>query len=178
MTSRATLAVLVLMAATVTACRIERTPRADPDDPANVARAEIELSLRNFQEALVAGDARAAAAVFTPDAHLYMPDAPAVTGRGEIDAAVARRFAAESILEMDMRHDRIDVAGGVAHLFGTMHQRVRDPGGAERDQLGRFATRWVRAADSAWRIDRLLVNYAPAPDTSAMAPAEESPDDS
>ena len=175
MTSRASLVVMVLVAVALTGCRIERTPRADPDDPANVARAEIELTLRNFQEALIAGNARAAAAMFTPDARLHMPDAPAVTGRGAIDAAVANRFAGESVIEMDMQHDRIDVAGGVAHLFGTMHQLVRDSSGDEHELDGRFATRWVRASDSAWRIDRLLVNYAPPADTSGADSAATSP---
>lgn len=167
MTIRLAPALLVLLLS-VTSCRIERTPRVERNDPANVARDEIELTLRNYQEALQDGDARSAAAVFTPGAHVYLPDTPVITGRGEIDRLFATGLAGESIVEMDMQLDNIDVGNGIAHQFGTMHQRFRDTDGDEHEIDGRFAIRWVRAADSAWRIDRLIINHA-APDSAAAS---------
>ncbi|HSK20759.1 MAG TPA: DUF4440 domain-containing protein [Longimicrobiales bacterium] len=143
-------------------CRIEQTPRVDADDPVNVARAEIELTLREYEESLSAGDARGAAAVFTPGAQLYLPGADAINGRGEIDRAFAERFADGRIVDMTLDHEGIDVGVGVAHQFGTMRQRVREEEGGEHDIDGRFAIRWVRAGDSVWRIDRLLVHHAPS----------------
>jgi uncharacterized protein (TIGR02246 family) len=151
---------LVLIAAA--GCRIEQTPRVDADDPANVAREEIELTLREYEESLSAGDARRVAAVFTPGAQLYLPGADAISGRGEIDRAFAERFADGRIVDMALDHEVIDVGIGVAHQFGTMRQRMRDEEGGEQDIDGRFAIRWVRAGDSVWRIDRLLVHHAPA----------------
>ncbi|HEX2168581.1 MAG TPA: nuclear transport factor 2 family protein [Longimicrobiales bacterium] len=162
--SRALL-ILVLAAA---ACRIERTPRVERDDPANVARDEIELTLRNYQEALLEGDARSAAAVFTPGAQVYLPETPVIAGRGEIDRLFANGMAGESIVEMDMQLGDIDVGNGVAHQFGMLEQTFRDVEGDEHDIAGRFAIRWVRAADSAWRIDRLIINHAPM-DSAAAA---------
>jgi ketosteroid isomerase-like protein len=158
--------VLVALVA-ATACRIERTPRVEADSPATVARAEIELTLRNYQEALLAGDARSAASVFTPGAHVYLPDTPVIAGRGAIDRIFADGFAGESIIDMDMQLESLDLGTRVANQFGTMRQRFRDPDGAEHAIEGRFAIRWVRAADSAWRIDRLIVNHAPA-DSAAV----------
>jgi ketosteroid isomerase-like protein len=155
-------AFVMLALVVAVSCRIEPTPGVDADDPANVARAEIELTLRNYQEFVIAGDARRAAALFTPGAHLYLPDAPAITGRGAIDSTMADQFARESVIDMAIDFDAIDVGTGAAHQFGTMHQRIRDAEGEERQIDGRFAIRWLRAADSAWRIDRLLVNHAPA----------------
>lgn len=150
-----------------TACRVERTPRVERDDPAAVARDEIELTLRNYQEALLDGNARAAASVFTPGAQVYLPETPVIAGRGEIDRLFAGGLAGESIVEMEMQLAGIDVGNGVAHQFGTMHQRFRDTDGDEHEIEGRFAIRWVRAADSAWRIDRLIINHAPADSASA-----------
>lgn len=165
-------AVVMLALVAATACRIERTPRADRADPANVARAEIELTLRNYQEALLAGDARGAAAVFTPGAHVYLPERPVIVGRGEIDRLFTDGFAGENIIDMDMQLDAIDIGTGVAHQFGMMRQHFRDTDGAERRIEGRFAIRWVRAADSAWRIDRLLVNQG-RPDSIVVAPPRQ-----
>ncbi|MGH7448174.1 MAG: hypothetical protein ACRELT_11470, partial [Longimicrobiales bacterium] len=61
--------------------------------------------------------------------------------------------------------EQIDVGAGVAHQFGRFQQRVRDPDGVEREIDARFAIRWIRSSDAAWRIDRLLVNHAPADST-------------
>jgi uncharacterized protein (TIGR02246 family) len=160
--------VVVLALIVLAACRIEPTPRGDPDAPASIVRAEIELTLRNYQEAMIEGDARRVAAVFTPGAHVYLPGAAALTGRGEIDRALSDRFADERIIDMVMEFDRIDVGTGFAHQFGTLHQRIRSADGEEREIDGRFAMRWVRAADSAWRIDRLLVHHSPS-DSGAVA---------
>lgn len=173
---RVTNAVVMLALVATTACRIERTPRADADDPSSVARAEIELTLRNYQEALLEGDARNAAAVFTPSAHVYLPETPAIIGRGEIDRLFASDFADDSIIDVQMQMDAVDVGAGIAHQFGTVRQRVRDTDGAEHEIVGRIAIRWVRAADSVWRIDRLLVNHA-EPDSAAVAqPAPDRQD--
>ena len=165
--------VVMLTLIAIGGCRIEQTPRVDADDPANVARAEIELTLREYEEALAARDARRAAAVFTPGAQLYLPGSDPISGRGEIDRAFTERFDDGRIVAMTMDDVGIDVGVGVAHQFGTMQQRVRDEEGAERDIDGRFAIRWVRAGDSVWRIDRLLVHHAP-PDSVPADSADRS----
>lgn len=154
-------AVVFLALVGATACKIERTPRADPGEPVTVARAEIVLTLRDYQEALLAADPRRAAAVFTPTAQLFLPDMPEIHGRGSIDEWLADRFANERVVEIDMELHEIDVAAGVAHQFGRFQQRVRHTQGDEQEIDGRFAIRWIRAADAAWRIERLMLNYAP-----------------
>lgn len=160
---------MVLLALVMAAgCRIERTPRASGDDPVSVAREEIELMVRNYQESLIAGDTRRAASVFTPDARLYLPDTPVITGRGDIDRAFAGRFDSERVLDLEMEFEGTDVGIGVAHQFGVMRQLVRDTAGKEREIDGRIAIRWIRAADSEWRINRLLINYAPT-DSAVVA---------
>lgn len=169
-------AVVMLALVAVAACRIERTPRVAADDPANVARAEIELTLRNYQEALLEGDARAAAAVFTPGAHVYLPETPAIVGRGEIDRLFSEGLSGQSTTDMELQLDAIDIGAGVAHQFGTMLQQFRDSAGAEHEIEGRFAIRWVRAADSVWRIDKLLINHARPVPTAVARPQSASGD--
>ena len=167
MSLRSSTAVILVALASLTACRIERTPRPDDADPINVARAEIELTLRNYQEAMLAGDARRAAAVFAVSAHLLLPDTADIQGRGAIDQAMLSRFAGGRVVDMTMESGEIDVTAGIANQFGRYHQTVRDSAGEEHEINGRFAIRWIRAADSAWRIERLLLNHAPS-DSAAL----------
>ena len=169
MSLRLSTAAVLLGCISLTACRIERTPRPDEADPANVARAGIEPTLRNYQDALLAGDARRAAAVFTIGALLHLPDTADILGRGAIDEAMANRFASGRVIGMAMESDEIDVSAGIANQFGRFRQQVRDSVGVDHEINGRFAARWVRAADSAWQIERLLLNRAPA-DSAATAP--------
>lgn len=175
MSNRISNAVVLLAIVTATACRIERTPRVDAADPTNVARAEIELTLRSYEEALVQGDARAAAAVFTPGAHMYLPDTPDIMGRGEIDRTITNRLADAEILAMQMEYDAIEVDAGVAHQFGRFHQRLRDPAGDEQEVDGRFAIRWIRSADASWRIERMLLNHSSG-DSTATADSSATAD--
>jgi ketosteroid isomerase-like protein len=165
---RLSTAAVLLGCISLAACRIERTPRPAGADPVSVARAEIDLTLRTYQEALLAGDARRAAAVFAIGAQLYLPDTADIRGRGEIDQAMANRFASGRVIGMAMESDEIDVGAGIANQFGRYRQQVRDSAGVEHEVNGRFAVRWVRAADSAWRIERLLLNRAPT-DSAALA---------
>lgn len=168
MSLRLSTAAVLLGCISLTGCRIERTPRPGDADPVSVARAAIDLTLRNYQEALLAGDARRAAAVFVIGAQLYLPDTADIRGRGEIDHAMANRFASGRVIGMAMESDEIDVGAGIANQFGRYRQQVRDSAGVEHEINGRFAVRWVRAADSAWRIERLLLNRAPT-DSAALA---------
>lgn len=168
MSLRVSTAALLLGCIYLIACRVERTPRPDEADPANVARAEIELTLRNYQEALLAGDARRAAAVFAIGAQLYLPDTADIRGRGEIDQAMADRFAGGHVMGMAIESEEIDVGAGIANQFGRYRQQVRDSAGVEHEINGRFAARWIRASDSAWRIERLLLNRVPT-DSAALA---------
>jgi hypothetical protein len=77
------------------------------------------------------------------------------------------RFAGGRVVDMTMESGEIDVTVGVANQFGRYHQTVRDSAGGEHEINGRFAIRWIRAADSAWRIERLLLNHAPS-DSAAL----------
>ncbi|HEX6307561.1 MAG TPA: nuclear transport factor 2 family protein [Longimicrobiales bacterium] len=163
---RATTALLLL--ATLTACRIERTPRAGLADPTGVARAEINAMLLGFREAMLAGDARRVAAFFTAGARLYLPDTPDIRSRGDIDGAYAAAFDSARIVDIEVQSDDIDVLAEIAYQIGSFRQRlIRNDTTEER--AGRFVIRWVRGPETTWQIERMLVNQYPV-DSATVAP--------
>lgn len=154
-------AVLLLLAAS-TACTIERTPREELPDPESVARAEISATLHNYTQAMLEGDPRRIASFFTPTAHLYLPDVPAIVGRGPIDEIMTATFADGRVVDVALDTELIDIGTDIAHQFGTIEQRVRDDEGSERTLRGRFVIRWLKGPESSWRIEHFMLNDAPA----------------
>lgn len=114
----------------------------------------IDAVIAAFRQAQLAGDATAAARLFTEDAVLYPPVAPAVVrGRAAVEALLARVHGSLRILG----EDYIDVARGEAEQIGYAHWRywIRlqpRAGGAEPVTLhGR--TLWVlHRQNDGWRI--------------------------
>lgn len=161
-----TAAVLMAVIA-MSACRIERTPRAGLTDSAAVAREQIENELLGYEAALEQNDPLRAASYFTGEAQLQPPLEPDIVGRAAITAAMRDRFAEQRVTGIEMRSDGIDVAGRIAHQFGTFRQDV-DENGTTRTETGRFVIRWRRTAESKWQIERLLINHYP-PDPALAA---------
>src|SRR5688572_2387842 len=73
-----------------------------------------EQTDRLMDEAVSAGDADAAVALFEPDAVLVLPGRPAVRGRDAIRQAFAELVAMKPKLEGKLRH--VVVAGDLAHV--------------------------------------------------------------
>ena len=152
------------------ACRVEEVPRTGQPDPAEIAREEIALTRNAYRQALLAGDADAIAEVFTRDATLADPDAPDVVGAEGIEQAMRQFFTHGRITDLLLEPDPLDVAGGVAFELGRFEQTLEVPEQPPALRRGRYAIRWVRVPDGAWRIGRMLSNlYPPDPpaDTSA-----------
>lgn len=157
------------------ACTVERTPTTELPDPESVSRAEIAATLHNYTQAMLEGDPRRVASFFTPTAHLYLPDVPDIVGRGPIDEIMTATFAGGRVIDVALETELIDIGTGIAHQFGTIRQRVRDAEGSERTLHGRFVIRWVKGAESSWRIEHFMLNDAPA-DTAQPTLAAEPAD--
>jgi uncharacterized protein (TIGR02246 family) len=85
------LLLLVPLALGVAACQTqEPEQQAAIEEPATVdtgaIRAAVEDAAQQWESAAGAGDAEALTNLYTPDATIYPPDAPAVTGRDAIHA--------------------------------------------------------------------------------------------
>ena len=160
--------VLILLTAALllAACRVEPVQRPQRIDPREVARESISDVLDAYRDALLRSDADAVAATFTADAELYMPDTPDLVGVAAIRDAMNSLFAEYAPTDVLVEREQVDVGDGVAHEMGRYDQSVRTADSMMLEMRGRYAIRWRRGPEAAWRIERMLINHYP-PDTAA-----------
>jgi uncharacterized protein (TIGR02246 family) len=123
----------------------------------NDADAYIRSAEPRFMSAFNAGNADAVAAMYTDDAVLLTPNAPAAVGT----AAIRGAFAAVAAMHpaLSFAPDRIVQSGDVAYEYGHYTMTM----GGNRDQ-GSYVTVWRRQANGDWKIVEDSVNSSmPAP---------------
>jgi uncharacterized protein (TIGR02246 family) len=163
---RRRMAVLIGMVG-VAACRIQEVPRTGRVDPAEIAQEEIDATRDVYRQALLDGDAKGVADVFTRDGTLSEPDLPDAAGSDAIEDAMRRFFDRVVVTDLLLEPDARDVAiGGVAFELGRFEQTVQ---GAEHPPAmlrGRYAIRWVRGANGDWLISHKMsyINRQAGPD--------------
>ncbi|ACG72816.1 conserved hypothetical protein [Anaeromyxobacter sp. K] len=151
-------ALLAAVAVVTGACAHWPGGRADPEAE---LRAAIAAANDAFVRALVAGDARGMAAVFTEDA-LVIPAMQRgfVSGRGELEAYDARRVRSLRYLEATITTVQLEVSGDLAWEAGTNRLVVQQGDRAPMTVTGRYLAVWRRGKDGRWRIRAEL----PVPD--------------
>ncbi|GAO01187.1 DUF4440 domain-containing protein [Anaeromyxobacter sp. PSR-1] len=151
-------ALLVAAALASGACAHGSFGRADPEAELRTA---IGAANDAFIRALVAGDARGMAAVFTEDA-LVIPAMQRgfVSGRAELEAYDARRLGSLRYLEATITTVQLEVSGDLAWEAGTNRLVVQQGNGAPMTVTGRYLAVWRRGKDGRWRIRAEL----PVPD--------------
>jgi uncharacterized protein (TIGR02246 family) len=107
-----------------------------------------EQTDRLIDEAVSAGDADAAAALFEPDAVLVLPGKPAVRGRDAIRQAFAELAAMKPKLRGKLKH--VVVAGGLAHVVVEWQMEGVDPDGEPFIQTGVATDVMRRQPDGTW----------------------------
>lgn len=127
-------------------------------------RAEIAAGNAEFARALVAGDPRAMAAVFSDDGEL-VPESQRglVSGRAELEAYFARRLEARRYLDVVITTDHLGTSGDLAWETGTNRVTLQQGQGAPVTLAGRYLAVWRRGADARWRIQADLPIGDPAP---------------
>lgn len=151
-------ALLAAAALATGACAHWSGARADPEAD---LRAAIAAANDAFVRALVAGDARGMAAVFTEDA-LVIPAMQRgfVSGRDAIEAYDARRVGSIRYLEATIATVQLEVEGDLAWEAGTNRMVVQQGERAPMTVTGRYLAVWRRGEDGRWRIRAEL----PVPD--------------
>lgn len=154
-------ALLVAASIGASACAHGARGRGAPE--ADV-RAAVAAANAEYARALVAGDARAMAAVFTEDGELI----PArqrgfVSGRAEIEAYNARHLGSRRYLDVVITTVHLEVSGDVAWEAGTSRVTVQQGEHAPVTVTGRYLAVWRRDPDGAWRIRAELPVSDPAP---------------
>jgi uncharacterized protein (TIGR02246 family) len=112
----------------------------------------------------VAGDARAAAAVFTDDGEIIPATrGGVVSGRSEIEAYNAGRLDGRRYLDVVITTVSLGVSGELAWEIGTSRVTVQQGENAPVTLTGRYLAVWRRERDGRWRIRADLPVADPTP---------------
>lgn len=139
---------------------VEPLELAPADDPLGDA---LRAANARYAAALATADAGALCELFAPDGAIIDGSGPDVLGHeGLRDMAHYARERFEAVafgIDVEWtKHDPLDPA--VAHAAGTWRMSFVPrfgPGAGETNAThGRFAQRWHRGADGAWRLNRDL----------------------
>lgn len=154
-------ALLAAASIVASACAHGAGARGKPD--AEVLAA-IAAANAEFAQALVAGDARAMAAVFTEDGEVIPPmQRGFVSGRAEIEAYNAARLQGRRYLDVAIATVHLEVSGDVAWETGTSRATMQQGKLAPVTVTGRYLAVWRRGPDGRWRIRAELPVTDPAP---------------
>lgn len=117
------------------------------------AAAAIAATNRAFQEAVAAGDAAAVAAVYTEDALLMAPNAPAAQGHEAIQAAM-QEMLDMGVGSLTLTTDEVMDHGDTATEVGRYVLESTD---GEHLDHGKFIVIWKRTGEG-WRLHRDIFN--------------------
>ncbi len=124
-----------------------------PEDPAAPVRAAITAANAEYAQALLRGDAKAMAAIFTEDGEIIPSNERGfVSGRDAIEAYQARRLEGRRYLEVELTTVDVGISGDVAWETGVTRATIQQPQGAPVAVTGRYLAVWKRGADGTWRI--------------------------
>jgi ketosteroid isomerase-like protein len=122
--------------------------------------ADRELCKRLWEDHLEAVMAHQPTRIaFTQDALVIYPDMLELRGRAEIQAHLAKVFAARKVLKAGFKIERVEVVGSRAYTFVLVDELVQEGAAAPARVLARYATVWEQQPDKSWQIAHLLVNY-------------------
>ncbi len=126
------------------------------------ARAAIEAANAKFSEALERGDAKALAAMYTPDAIVFPPESEMVKGREAIEefwkATRASGVKSASLTTLD-----VGWSGDIAYETGKVALTVQPEGKEPTTVAAKYVVVWKRQADGSWKLHRDIWNSVPAP---------------
>ena len=131
------------------------------NDDVREARAAIEAANAKFSEAFARGDAKALAAMYTPDAIAFPPDSEMIRGNEAIgefwkatrDSGV--RGAALTTVEVGR-------SGDFAYEVGKVSLTIQPAGKEPTTAIAKYMVVWKRQGDGSWKLHRDIWNSLPA----------------
>lgn len=153
----------LLVTAALGASACAHWPGARGASDADVGAA-IAAANQEYARALVAGDARAMAAVFTDDGEVVPTlQRGFVSGRPAIEAYNASRLEARRFLDVVITTVHLGVSGDLAWETGTSSVTMQQGESASVTVTGRYLAVWKRGPDGRWRIRAELPITDPPP---------------
>lgn len=135
----------------------------------------IRSSTDAFVEAVTAANWDSVAALYTEDAVVMPPNAPAVTGRSAIREWLA---SFPPISAFDLQVEEVEGRGDLAYARGTLTMELNPPGAANPIQdRGKYIEIRRRQEDGSWLISRDIFNSNQAPAGQGAAADTAAPAD-
>jgi len=147
-----------VVALTLGACSQQEGAR-QPDVSASAV--ELGQMNRDFAAALKAGDATAAAALYTEDAVLIPPGEPLVRGREAIEAYWRGAIEAGAVLDVSVETMDARSSGTLGYETGSFVLTVTGPDGEAVIDRGRYIELLRRQPDGRWLSTHGIWNAAP-----------------
>ena len=148
---------LLLVAVLVTGCKIERTPQQQQTS-SELARESIARARAGIATAMIKHDAGTIASLFAPTGVLVRPLAPDITSPGQVQRHLLSFYRDTTVTWFAFASDQVDLlAGGGAFEMGMYEQTVVTDDNVENKTTGRYAIRWARGPEAAYRIERLVL---------------------
>ena len=124
------------------------------------ARAAIESANARFSEAFARGDAKALAALYTPDAIVFPPDSDVIRGNEAI-GSFWKTTRDGGVRSATLTTVDVGRSGDVAYESGTVTLTIQ-PAGAEPTTVAeKYVVVWMRQSDGAWKLHRDIWNSFP-----------------
>lgn len=157
MMCRRTVALCVLIA-TISSAAFAGS--AGESDGVREARAAIEAANASFSEAFARGDAKALAALYTPDAMVFPPDSDVIRGNEAI-GSFWKTTRDGGVRSATLTTTDVGRSGDVAYESGTVSLTIQPAGAEATSVVEKYVVVWMRQSDGAWKLHRDIWNALP-----------------
>jgi uncharacterized protein (TIGR02246 family) len=131
------------------------------DDGVREARAAIEAANAKFSEAFARGDAKALAAMYTPDAIAFPPDSEMIRGNEAI-GNFWKTTRDGGVRSATLTTDDVGRSGDVAYEVGKVALTIQPAGKEPTTAAAKYVVVWKRQPDGSWKLHRDIWNSLPA----------------
>jgi ketosteroid isomerase-like protein len=104
---------------------------------------------------------------YSPDASVYAPGMPVVTGAGPIRETFAKLNSMPGFsLQFSPTKADVGASGDIGYITGTYEMTVNDAAGNPMTEKGKYVEVWKKQADGQWKVVEDIFNADTAPPES------------
>jgi ketosteroid isomerase-like protein len=143
----------------------------------NVAQEREALLALDREWSQSAKDVDKFVSYYSPDASVYAPGMPVVTGAGPIRETFAKLSSTPGFsLQFSPTKAEVSASGDIGYITGTYEMTVNDAAGNPMTEKGKYVEVWKKQADGQWKVAEDIFNADTAPPESpqhvVVAPRE------
>jgi ketosteroid isomerase-like protein len=104
---------------------------------------------------------------YSPDASVYAPGMPVVTGAGPIRETFGKMSSMPGFsLQFSPAKAEVSASGDIGYITGTYEMTVNDAAGNPMTEKGKYVEVWKKQADGQWKVVEDIFNADTAPPES------------